>query len=149
MGRMPKQQANPHPRLCCPKCDYNLHGLTEPRCPECGTPFEWAEMLEARTRLHPYLFEHHPESEFRSFWRTAWGGLREPWRFWESLHPRMPSQPRRLVLYWVAAMVVSAISVVAEFVAGTVVLSHWSGPISRLPYAWTFRTWRGSDYIGA
>ena len=23
----------------CAKCGYNLHGLTEPRCPECGTGF--------------------------------------------------------------------------------------------------------------
>lgn len=24
----------------CRVCEYNLHGLPEPRCPECGTPFE-------------------------------------------------------------------------------------------------------------
>jgi hypothetical protein len=24
----------------CPTCGYPLHGLTEPRCPECGTPFD-------------------------------------------------------------------------------------------------------------
>ena len=24
----------------CRRCDYDLQGLTEPRCPECGTPFE-------------------------------------------------------------------------------------------------------------
>jgi hypothetical protein len=24
----------------CPECGYNLTGLREPRCPECGTPFE-------------------------------------------------------------------------------------------------------------
>ncbi len=24
----------------CLKCGYNLEGLTEPRCPECNTPFE-------------------------------------------------------------------------------------------------------------
>ncbi len=24
----------------CQQCGYNLHGLTEPRCPECGTGFE-------------------------------------------------------------------------------------------------------------
>ncbi len=26
--------------LCCRKCGYLLHGLTEPRCPECGTAFD-------------------------------------------------------------------------------------------------------------
>jgi hypothetical protein len=24
---------------CCPKCGYNLTGLHQPRCPECGAPF--------------------------------------------------------------------------------------------------------------
>ena len=24
----------------CLSCGYSLHGLTEPRCPECGTPFD-------------------------------------------------------------------------------------------------------------
>jgi hypothetical protein len=24
----------------CPKCGYDLTGLREPRCPECGTPFD-------------------------------------------------------------------------------------------------------------
>lgn len=27
----------------CLCCGYRLHGLTEPRCPECGTPFERKE----------------------------------------------------------------------------------------------------------
>ncbi|RJP37048.1 MAG: hypothetical protein C4547_06315 [Phycisphaerales bacterium] len=25
----------------CRKCGYSLRGLTVPRCPECGTPFDW------------------------------------------------------------------------------------------------------------
>ena len=34
---------------CCAKCGYYLRGLPEPRCPECGTPFEPDEvgLLEA------------------------------------------------------------------------------------------------------
>ena len=27
-------------RGVCLQCEYDLRGLTEPRCPECGTPFE-------------------------------------------------------------------------------------------------------------
>jgi hypothetical protein len=30
------------PRTHCTKCGYPLHGLSEPRCPECGRPFEMA-----------------------------------------------------------------------------------------------------------
>lgn len=29
--------------LPCPRCRYNLRGLTEPRCPECGFSFSFAE----------------------------------------------------------------------------------------------------------
>ena len=47
--------------LHCPLCEYNLRGLSEPRCPECGYRFEWAELRDPSRRLHPYLFEHHPE----------------------------------------------------------------------------------------
>jgi len=31
--------------LCCPACGYNLTGLTEPRCPECGRAFDVAELF--------------------------------------------------------------------------------------------------------
>ena len=36
--------------LPCPKCRYNLRGLTVPRCPECGFQFEWTDVPELRTR---------------------------------------------------------------------------------------------------
>ena len=46
--------------IFCPLCEYNLRGLIEPRCLECGYRFEWPDLLDPRRRLHPYLFEHHP-----------------------------------------------------------------------------------------
>src|SRR4051812_29597472 len=70
----------------CPLCDYNLRGLTECRCPECGFVFQWAEVLDPDRRNHPYLFEQHPERNFWSFFRTLVGGFR-PGRFWTTLHP--------------------------------------------------------------
>jgi len=88
--------------ICCPLCSYILRGLTVARCPECGYRFEWPELLDPTRRLHPYLFEHHPEQNVRSFRRTLLGGLR-PWRFWTSLHPAQPSCPRRLIRYWLLA----------------------------------------------
>jgi len=33
----------------CTQCGYNLTGLTEPRCPECGTPFD--SMLLCSTKI--------------------------------------------------------------------------------------------------
>ena len=33
---LPTQQK---PEICCPKCEYNMRGLTEAKCPECGEQF--------------------------------------------------------------------------------------------------------------
>src|SRR5687768_18521450 len=30
----------------CPLCDYDLRGLAEPRCPECGYRFTWEELRD-------------------------------------------------------------------------------------------------------
>jgi hypothetical protein len=105
------QQAGPDwssiaEEILCPLCEYDLQGLSEPRCPECGYTFEWEDLLDPARRLHRYIFEHHPERNIRSFWKTAAGILR-PRRFWRSLQPVQPSSPRRLVLYWLLAMLLS------------------------------------------
>jgi hypothetical protein len=86
----------------CPMCDYDLRGQPEPRCPECGYRFEWPQLLDAELKRHPYLFEHHPRRNIRTFFRTLLGGFL-PRRFWRSLRPSQPSAPRRLVLYWLLA----------------------------------------------
>src|SRR5687768_524801 len=55
----------------CPLCGYNLSGLTEPRCPECGYASDWDDLLHPERNLHPYLFEHHARRRpMRSFART-------------------------------------------------------------------------------
>src|SRR4051794_31376393 len=84
--------------VLCPLCDYNLRGLGEPRCPECGYRFEWSVITDPAARPHPYAFEQNPQRNFRSFFRTLWGTLR-PVRFWSSLTPMQPSRPDRLMLY--------------------------------------------------
>ncbi len=108
--------------ICCPMCEYNLRGLTEPRCPECGYHFAWKDLLDARIRPHPYLFEHHPERNFKSFWRTAWGGLR-PWKFWRELHPAMPSRPGRLRLYRSLIILSCALAVLAIAIVAAIQLA--------------------------
>jgi hypothetical protein len=117
----PDRQANSRD-IACPMCDYNLRGLTEPRCPECGYRFDWAELLDARRRPHRYLFEHHPEANFKSFWKTAWGGLR-PWRFWKELHPAMPSRPGRLIAYWLLAMLLGFGAVIGWAIPAAIALA--------------------------
>ena len=84
----------------CPLCLYNLRGLTEPRCPECGYQFQWIDLLDPNRRRHRYLFEHHPERNMWSFFRTLLSGVR-PRKFWSDLKPTHIVRPRRLVFYWV------------------------------------------------
>lgn len=89
--------------ILCPLCDYNLCGLTEPRCPECGYRFAWPELMDEARRRHPYLFEQRLHRPIWSFFRTAIGGF-IPARFWKSIHPALPVRPRRLLLYWAVVL---------------------------------------------
>ena len=99
----PADSAPPAPAagddLRCPLCEYDLRGLVEPRCPECGYRFEWADVTDPARRLHPYLFEHHPERNASSFVQTHLRGWR-PKRFWTSLLPAQPGRLRRLLVYF-------------------------------------------------
>jgi len=81
-----------------------VRGLIEPRCPECGSRYTWKDLFDPRRRKHPYLFEHHPERNWGSFWQTLRGGLR-PKQFWQALHPIQPSNLRRLLMYTALVMV--------------------------------------------
>jgi hypothetical protein len=85
--------------ILCPLCDYNLRGLNEPRCPECGYRFTWTELLDEARRRHPYLFEQPLRRPIWSFFRTVWGEAAPGW-FWRSIHPALPVRPWRLLLYW-------------------------------------------------
>ena len=105
----------------CPLCEYNLRGLSEPRCPECGYRSDWPDLLNPNRAPHPYLFEHHPEQNWWSYRQTVRGACR-PKRFWTSLHPRQPSRPWRLLAYWLigagALMMVSVLFLVPNAVYG-------------------------------
>src|SRR3954468_9334459 len=85
--------------VVCPLCEYNLRGLVEPRCPECGHTFDWQDILNAGLHIHPYLFEHHPRHNVRSFFRTLLGSAL-PQQFWHTLKTTHRPIPRRLLRYW-------------------------------------------------
>jgi hypothetical protein len=116
----------------CPLCRYNLRGLSEPRCPECGCRFEWAEVLDP-LRSHPYIFEHHANRNTWSFFRTLWGGLRAR-RFWTTLRPSHAVMPRRLVFYWSLCTCFVLLAVLAEVMAvGIIIANNNAGARMYLP----------------
>lgn len=84
--------------ILCPLCDYNLRGLAEPRCPECGYRFAWGELLRAAREDHPTLFDHHPRKKLRNFFVTLGGGFLAA-SFWKSISPTLSGSRRRLLLY--------------------------------------------------
>src|SRR5439155_6066601 len=98
--------------IVCPLCGYNLRGLSEPICPECGYRFEWRVILDDSLKLHPYLFEHHPERDVSSFADTLIATL-SPRRFWAKLHPVQTLSRRRLLIYWIACTAPVIIATVA------------------------------------
>jgi hypothetical protein len=105
----------------CPLCTYDLRGLIEPRCPECGYRFVWTELLDEKRNTHPYLFEHYPRNNIWSFVRTVIGGL-NPARFSRTLRPQMTPRPRRLLLYWMVNAVLPllvAVGLLGTSVAAT------------------------------
>jgi hypothetical protein len=119
----------------CPLCEYDLRGLAEPRCPECGYRFTWEELNDPARRLHPFLFEHHPERNAWSFRQTLLGGLR-PGRFWRTLFPTQPSRPRRLVVYWLIASCFAMLPVVTQYVRHAFryqqIASDWRGKAAQM-----------------
>ena len=85
--------------LTCPLCEYNLRGLTDSRCPECGFFFAWKELIEATKIRHRYLFEYGERRNLKTFWKTYWNTCR-PRKFWRELSPAQPVVLKRLLGYW-------------------------------------------------
>lgn len=111
--------------LDCPLCGYSLRGLSatseEPRCPECGYPFKWCELLSARQRLHPFLFEHH--SSAGSFVRTLRAAAR-PRRFWSSLNAGHRLHVHWLLVYSLLMGILIALTAFAGHLAAEVLKHH-------------------------
>ncbi len=130
--------------LKCPLCEYDLRGLEEARCPECGGRFDWGELRdEGRHRLG-WLFEHR-----RGIGGLAgtWVRLLWPWGLWGGwLKPVHRLVVGRVVGFW-AVGVVLAVVVVGGAVVGTAVLDTQFRSLgarrleSRLATAAEVRTW--------
>lgn len=93
--------------IVCPLCDYNLRGLVEAWCPECGYRTTWAELVDPDIADHPWFFETCRKQKIRAMVKTLIVSQR-PLRFWSIIKPTRVPRPRRIAMYWlcVAAMVV-------------------------------------------
>lgn len=56
-GRTAEQHGSADEGMRCPRCAYNLTGLPAPRCPECGTEFDWAVVRQAAANPPQIAFE--------------------------------------------------------------------------------------------
>lgn len=80
--KIPASADLPFTGLCCPKCEYNLTGTTEPRCPECGEAFDPAELYPLPVKYSRAWWHGRPS------WRVTLMGvllavyLPGTWVFW-------------------------------------------------------------------
>jgi hypothetical protein len=78
VGAQPRDDAG----LRCPRCEYNLTGLPEPRCPECGQVFDWEHVRRAAANAPRIAFERargwRKIPAFFATWATV---LFAPWVF--------------------------------------------------------------------
>jgi hypothetical protein len=95
--------------VACPHCGYNLRGLADARCPECGITFDWRAILSTSAGRIPWLFEHAwAHQPARSFFRTLLHAC-VPWRFWRDLRATDDVRVRPLIgffLLWTLALFV-------------------------------------------
>jgi hypothetical protein len=132
--------------VACPMCDYNLRGLVDPRCPECGYQFDWPTLLAARADAHPFLYEHHPERSRRSFWVTVLETL-QPGTFWRSLQAAHRIVPPRLARYVIAGFALLTVPLLLSGVVGHSFLNVPTPPIRDAAWvAWTFAAWVAATY---
>jgi hypothetical protein len=134
----------------CPFCGYNVRGLLEARCPECGRRFSWWEVLDPNRATHPYLFEHHPDRGVRSFWKTALM-TNFPAHFWRTLSPAHAPRVWRLLLYVLIVLMLMLTPLVAigvrQIHAVFTLPLRWQ-PDWRTPWADTAELYAPSGRLG-
>lgn len=104
--------------LRCPGCGYNLFMLTESRCPECGIPLDWPELLAEARRpdTERWLFEHcWRRRPLRSLAATL-GMTLMPWRLWRRVRLTDRPNPMACLALFLAAACTDVLSVFLFYV---------------------------------
>ncbi len=93
------------PELHCPHCGYNLRGLPEDRCPECGEAFDRQELVRLLTEEDQPLPHGQSPSEAFAIGKLAFASLFTP----ERLGARMPGRPsvNHALFYYVVVHLVA------------------------------------------
>jgi hypothetical protein len=90
--------------IVCPLCAYNLRGLSEARCPECGHRSSWYALLQ-QPEGPAWLFENADNRRVRALVHT-WTLSLFPVQFWRRVHPR--DEPRMEYLFLFSKVIVFA-----------------------------------------
>lgn len=135
--KSPPDWAAREKELHCPLCGYNLRGLSEPRCPECGFKFTWQELLEAEKDKQLFLFEYG--RNIPTFWKTYWRTCR-PRQFWREVNPAIEVRSTALIIYWILSS-----SVIASFVALPYVKPVWRTASNNVSTRATFKPVPGNS----
>ena len=104
--------------LFSPRCGYNLRGLPQPRCPECGLDFDWAalaaaERLRRENPLFEYQWRYRPVHAFvTTVARTLW----PPW-LWRGVRLEVaPAIGPLLVFGLLVALLAESMGLVEDYV---------------------------------
>jgi hypothetical protein len=116
--------------LPCPLCDYNLRGLIEERCPECGEAFDRAALRDwALARDAPVGADWRGNR--LSLWQIWLACLFEPARVGQSLPP-FPAT-RNLARYTLITRGVSVLAVITMTLFATLTQGAWPPLLLILP----------------
>ncbi len=100
--------------LRCPSCGYNLTGLTEARCPECGEAFDWEAVRQAADPTPTIAFEQaRGWRRVPAFFWTALTVLLAPWVFARQVVRR--ARVRSALLFAAICFAATALTLVFEW----------------------------------